>query len=517
MNKFYVLDSGAIFQWHKLQGTLPITEIEFYTTDNVLMEIRDSQSRELLANLPTTIHIRNPSHDTIQLIKKYANCTGDYGVLSHTDLGVIALTYELELEKNGKKNIKELPEEQQQQPKKIASTNVYRKVQLTPFYEVFGKKKEDEEKQKALDELFLIHDEEDSEEEEEEEEEEEIEEKEQVESIQQESLEEHEEKVEESKPKGRRHRHNHSLNTKLTHLLSDDDHEKEETKQEEEEVSSSHWKTIPSKKQTKTVVEKTTNGFGFESMGWITPKNISIKKQLANQVELDIIEKQVKQDSPTTIKNTSNNNSILVGCISTDFSLQNVLLFMNLMIINVEGYRIRNLIKWVKRCTACSCLEMNTSKEFCPLCGNHTLRRVSLYIDGDGKEFFLYNPKRHKQNLRGTIYPLPLPRGGRLNEDPILSEDMTLSFRKIKIRKGTKTVHDANESIQKVFDVDYQFDKRTVNDNGNNRMSAITAFMNHNIYGQNAISYYNGYRNKKNPNEVKHVATKKKKRAPLTH
>jgi RNA-binding protein NOB1 len=42
-------------------------------------------------------------------VKNYAKRTGDYASLSKNDIDVMALTYELEVELNGKKNIKEIP------------------------------------------------------------------------------------------------------------------------------------------------------------------------------------------------------------------------------------------------------------------------------------------------------------------------------------------------------------------------------------------------------------------------
>src|SRR5690606_32422971 len=44
------------------------------------------------------------------IVQKFAKRTGDYCRLSATDIKIIALTYMLEVETNGKKNLKPLPE-----------------------------------------------------------------------------------------------------------------------------------------------------------------------------------------------------------------------------------------------------------------------------------------------------------------------------------------------------------------------------------------------------------------------
>jgi len=59
-------------------------------------------------------------------------------------------------------------------------------------------------------------------------------------------------------------------------------------------------------------------------------------------------------------------------------------------------------------------------KVFCPHCGYSTLEKVSYTIDEEGNPS--YNLPRGKRSLRGTKYPLPVPKGGRNNKDLILCE-----------------------------------------------------------------------------------------------
>jgi RNA-binding protein NOB1 len=44
---------------------------------------------------------------------------------------------------------------------------------------------------------------------------------------------------------------------------------------------------------------------------------------------------------------------VVVGCMTADFAMQNVLLQMGLTLVGVEGKRIQKVKTWVLRCHAC--------------------------------------------------------------------------------------------------------------------------------------------------------------------
>jgi len=68
--------------------------------------------------------------------------------------------------------------------------------------------------------------------------------------------------------------------------------------------------------------------------GWITPNNIaSVKKSMGH---VDMEETQVQ-----------------VGCLTTDFAMQNVLIQMGLNVVSVDGMLIRKAKSYVQRCSAC--------------------------------------------------------------------------------------------------------------------------------------------------------------------
>ena len=69
-----------------------------------------------------------------------------------------------------------------------------------------------------------------------------------------------------------------------------------------------------------------------------------------------------------------------VACMTTDFTMQNVLKHMNLELVSVEGRRIREVRRFVLRCFGCFQVTPHMDKSFCPWCGNKTLKRVSVTL-----------------------------------------------------------------------------------------------------------------------------------------
>ena len=73
-------------------------------------------------------------------------------------------------------------------------------------------------------------------------------------------------------------------------------------------------------------------------------------------------------------------------------------------------------------CKGCNWLNANTEALFCEKCGTAALAKVSVYLNANGEVTYFNNPKR-KINLKGTIYSIPNPKGGRGCKDLILRED----------------------------------------------------------------------------------------------
>jgi RNA-binding protein NOB1 len=138
--------------------------------------------------------------------------------------------------------------------------------------------------------------------------------------------------------------------------------------------------------------------------GWITPSNIKhIKDNMQGGAE------------PRAI-------GLKVGCMTTDFAMQNVLKQMGLNIIGTNGRVIKETKTWILRCYACfkTCPELD--RKFCPKCGNKTLKRVSVSIKEDGSQV-IHISTRRLLTARGKKFSLPTHKGGKHAANPRLFED----------------------------------------------------------------------------------------------
>ncbi|OTF78442.1 RNA-binding protein NOB1-like protein, partial [Euroglyphus maynei] len=94
--------------------------------------------------------------------------------------------------------------------------------------------------------------------------------------------------------------------------------------------------------------------------------------------------------------------------------------------INNDGLHIRQARQYIMRCHACSRINPSTAIKFCKYCGNfRTLKRVAITINNDGTVKMHINFKRPIR-IRGTKYSLPMPRGGKHANNPILCEDQRI-------------------------------------------------------------------------------------------
>lgn len=80
---------------------------------------------------------------------------------------------------------------------------------------------------------------------------------------------------------------------------------------------------------------------------WITPDNVALHKSRALELlpsPCDDIKKRNRAVGEETI---------LAGCMTADFAMQNVLLQMGLSLVGTEGKRIQKVKTWALRCHAC--------------------------------------------------------------------------------------------------------------------------------------------------------------------
>ncbi|OLN89036.1 20S-pre-rRNA D-site endonuclease nob1 [Colletotrichum chlorophyti] len=96
------LDTGPLIKNDPPVSTLLAQADELYMLPSILEEIRDTNTRTRVeTTLLPFVKLRNPRPDSIKFVTNFARRTGDLEVLSRPDLHMLALTYELEVEKNG--------------------------------------------------------------------------------------------------------------------------------------------------------------------------------------------------------------------------------------------------------------------------------------------------------------------------------------------------------------------------------------------------------------------------------
>lgn len=114
----------------------------------------------------------------------------------------------------------------------------------------------------------------------------------------------------------------------------------------------------------------------------------------------------------------------VVGCITTDFSMQNVLMQMGLHVVSVDGMVVRTVKQWVLRCMACYQVHYAMDRLFCEKCGANHLSRVSCSIDASTGQLRLHLKKGYTPSTRGKLYSLPKPgQQGRYEGELLLRED----------------------------------------------------------------------------------------------
>ncbi|XP_074142196.1 RNA-binding protein NOB1 [Sminthopsis crassicaudata] len=163
-----------------------------------------------------------------------------------------------------------------------------------------------------------------------------------------------------------------------------------------------------------------------DDRGWITPSNI----------------KQVQQE----LGQYDNPDNVQVGCVTTDFAMQNVLLQMGLHVLAVNGMLIREARSYILRCHGCFKTTSDMTRIFCAHCGNRTLKKVAVTVNDDGSLHMHFSRNPKVLNARGLRYSLPAPKGGKHANNPHLTEDQPFPQQRLSRKARQKT---------NVFDPDY--------------------------------------------------------------
>jgi len=105
---------------------------------------------------------------------------------------------------------------------------------------------------------------------------------------------------------------------------------------------------------------------------------------------------------------------VRVGCVTADFSMQNVLLQMGMHVVSVDGLLIRRVKTFSLKCESCFRITHEVHRKFCRHCGHATLYKITVTTNADGKIEYRM-PRRMRTTNRGARYTVPAPKMGRVN------------------------------------------------------------------------------------------------------
>ncbi|XP_041917700.1 RNA-binding protein NOB1 isoform X1 [Alosa sapidissima] len=508
-----VADAGAFLK------KAPLQEIgkTIYTLKDVVNEIRDKPTKRSLSFLPYTLIFKDPFPEHVRFVTEFSKKTGDYPSLSATDIKVLALTYQLELENVGSKHLKSEPDVKV----KVSSTQRHPEApdNIAGFHFPHHKISEPNARNQANRETHAhcpaesnkvtsqdpdnvefnsfqfwrttLPD---------------------IEADILELLNVTEVKTQVQSPAKTNDVISSptetvefnsfqfwrapipSIDADLFELLGADtmtagDGEVSEKMQSVHLSAEEHNTSTDSGKGKDSEEVSTGSQEGSEEReddddneeeeeddvggGWITPKNI----------------KQVKLDG----HNGKPAADVKVGCVTTDFAMQNVLIQIGLNVLSVNGMLIKQTRNYILRCHACFKTTTNMNKTFCPHCGNNTLKKVAVTISEDGSTqmHFSRNPK--VLNPKGMRYSLPKPQGGKHASNPHLVEDQQFPQQRVSRKARQKT---------DVFDPDY--------------VAGNSPFIENDIYSRSATLHIRdtqgsgGGRRRSNPNAARKKFVKKK-------
>ncbi|KAL8288894.1 hypothetical protein RB597_000804 [Gaeumannomyces tritici] len=352
-----VLDTGPLIKGDPAISTLIAQAEELYTIPAVLDEIKDEQTRSRInTTLLPFLKLRSPRPGSIKFVSDFARRTGDLEVLSRPDIHLIALTYELEIERNGgdwrlrnepnQKRVNGSPPKRDEAIADVIPSEAEAPAAALP--EVTSEEPGEAEQGDATGDVTVDA-----------------------------AREEHSAVLVEpgEAPK--------SSSEPVTEELQDPESEADQQGEE-------------AKGETLTEEEEQVSDDGDGE--WITPSNI--KKHQA---------KDNRAPVPQPIQR------VLQACILTsDFAMQNVAMRINLNVVSPTLARITQLKSWVLRCHGCFAVTRKMDKQFCPSCGQATLTRVSSSTDSSGN-FKVHLKRNFQWNNRGNVFSIPKPVHGNAN------------------------------------------------------------------------------------------------------
>ncbi|KAJ0260658.1 RNA-binding NOB1-like protein [Hirschfeldia incana] len=452
-----VVDANAV-----IDGSQSLTNIadKFVTVPEVLSEIRDPDSRRRLEFIPFVIETMEPSPESLSKVIKFAKATGDLQTLSDVDVKLIALTYTLEAEVHGTKNLRDVPPPIQtvrvkRLPEKELPGWGSNVANLEEWEALENENETEEESSNTTSKILPLKDlnmniltpsdgcseagDVASHGEGQEEDEEEgdgrrqkrypvkktvvkIEGKMVVEGVDA-SQGGNDDDGGEWRPAVSSSTHRKFLRRKAKWEHYNALAEQEFRKDQEADRAG---------KDAGEKCAKDSGKDGEELSSILKDMRLEEESNGEDDTEVDIASEDGDTFEASSVADDGSSeqswslralSESSVACITGDYAMQNVIIQMGLRLLAPGGMQIRQLNRWVLKCHACYTVTPEIGRIFCPKCGNGgTLRKVAVTIGENGT---IIAARKPRVTLRGTKFSIPMPKSGRdaITKNLVLRED----------------------------------------------------------------------------------------------
>ncbi|CAE7501423.1 NOB1 [Symbiodinium necroappetens] len=374
-----VIDAGAAIRLKRLERFGG----ELLTTSGVYAEVRDEHARALLQTLPVELKVLEPRPEDIVFAKQFSKATGDFGFLSTNDLDLIALTVRLHREAH--LSLKDRPAalETRSEGRAVPFDWGPQRAPATTSTDAGGVQQPATEEDAQGDDGWAV-------------------------------------------ARGRRTR-----GARAGGLKSDGQRAAELPQSVEDARPDEEAKTMTPPDQTTTTAPSVdTEGGGIPKSD---DEQAVRETQDAGDAGAELQEDgDLSEDGSSAGEWVTEENmhrfgigiqpkaDLRVTCATADYSVQNVLLQMGITPLTFDGYAVKSVKLWGLICRACGHFHRDSSKVFCPKCGNDTVVRVPIVVDEDGVPTVVNSGR--KLRTKGTVFSMPKPQSGRVWK-PIFAED----------------------------------------------------------------------------------------------
>ncbi|CCF36102.1 hypothetical protein CH063_01431 [Colletotrichum higginsianum] len=366
-----VLDTGPLIKNDPPVSTLLAQADELYMLPSIIDEIRDVNTRTRVeTTLMPFVKIRSPRPDSIKFVSNFARRSGDLEVLSRPDLHLLALTYELELEKNGgDQRLRKEPGQRVDDTSTNAPASSSEAPEAKPEA---GAEVESQEGPSTEGDAVA-------------------EPAQPSEGI----------SLEQSAEATQRENQQNATAEASSSDAADADVDVDAAAAAAEITQDMSKLEVDDKTTSEPVISSVADaneaqGEGSDSEdGWITPSNV----------------KKHKEKDSKLLQPTAPAIDVKVGILTSDYAMQNVALRIGLNLLSPSMARITQLKTWVLRCHGCFQVCKKMDRQFCPSCGQATLTRTSCTTEEDGT-FKIHLKRNFQWNKRGNVFSIPKPVAG---------------------------------------------------------------------------------------------------------